>query len=78
VGVTATADQYLVRACARAAFVIEEAEAADIRFAVRDGSLDVDYPVSLPRSTWRSFRLAIVLNRVEIARIILERKGAAT
>jgi hypothetical protein len=31
----------------------------------------------LPRETWHSFQFAIVLNREEIAKIILERESAA-
>lgn len=73
----AIADQYFVRARARAAFVVEEAEATDIHFSVHDGTLEVDYPRSLPRETWHSFQFAIVLNREEIAKIILERESAA-
>jgi hypothetical protein len=75
--VSAIADQYFVRARARAAFVVEEAEAADIRFSVHDGTLEVDYPRSLPREAWHSFQFAIVLNREEIAKIILDRESTA-
>jgi hypothetical protein len=75
-GVSATAEQYFVRARARAAFVVEEAEATDIRFSVHDGTLEVDYPRLLPRETWHSFQFAIVLNREEIAKIILARESA--
>jgi hypothetical protein len=72
------ADPHSVRNLARARFVLEEAEALNIRFEVRGGKLEVSYPLSLLDASWHSLRFGIVVNGWMIAELVLVRDGGVS
>jgi hypothetical protein len=65
------------REAIRAAFIIVNAEAADIKLSLRDGELWADYPSTLPPESWRSFKSALRANAYAITALIVERESAS-
>lgn len=72
-------DRDFERKVERAWFTLKGAESLGVRFAIRDGRfLEVDYPLLLDPTCWRSLQDAILASREMLAKIVAVRTGAAS
>lgn len=67
-------DHDFIRLMARAHFVIEEAQRHGITFAIENGKLAVEYPLSIEPRFWRQLQDAILDNRQVIANFVYSRE----
>ena len=67
-------DHDFLRRAARAHFIIEEAQRHGITFAIENGRLAIEYPLTIEPLFWRQLQAAILDNKQTVADYIYSRE----
>ena len=73
----ARVDHDFLRRAARAQFVIEEAQRFGVTFAIENGRLAIEYPLTIEPLFWRQLQEAVLDNKQTVADYIYSRERGA-